>query len=194
MILINLLPEEFRVKPQDPQQGKYLKVAAGVGVLVLLLTFYFYTDYLGVSGKIKSLDAKWQQVQPQSQELNALKTEVEGPLKDEQRFLQQFVTTQKPVTQLMIWASELLPDGAWLEEVSLGHDQGKVDFVLRGTCMNSKTKTSIEQIETYLQGYKQKIPDAKLTLKTTRMDMGQIELTQFTANFDWSETSGAAAS
>ena len=194
MIQINLLPEEFRIKPPDPKKGQYLKIGIGVGSFVVLLTLYFFIDYCIVSKKIRDLDGKWKQVQPQSQELNALKTEVEGPLKQEQDFLQQFVTTQKPVTYLISWASELLPEGAWLEEIALSHDKEKVDFLLRGACMNSKGKTSIEQIEIYLQSLKQKMPDAKLTLKTSRIDIGQTELTQFVSNFDWNETSGATPS
>ncbi|MSR76978.1 MAG: CDP-alcohol phosphatidyltransferase family protein [Candidatus Omnitrophica bacterium] len=192
MIQINLLPAELRVKHQNPNQGTYLRIAVGVGVFISLLTLYFYADFWIVSGKINGLDGKWKQVQPQSLELNALKTEVEGPLKQEREFLQQFVTTQKPVTYLMAWANKLLPEGAWLDEMSLKRDSGKVNFVLHGSCMNTKSRTSIEQIEIYLQGFKEKMPDARLTLKTARMDIAQTELTQFTAKFSWSETSGAS--
>ena len=194
MIQVNLLPEEFRIKPKDPKKGQYARLGILFGSFFVLGTLYFFVDYLKISKAIHDLDGKWRQVQPQSQELNALKSQVEVVLKQEKQFLEQFVTTQKPVTHLMMWASELLPEGAWLEEMTLGHDKGKVNFLLRGSCMNSKVKTSIEQIEMYLQSLKQRMPDAKLVLKTSRLDVAQTELTQFSANFSWSETSGTVAS
>ena len=56
---------------------------------------------------------------------------------------------------------------------------------IKGLSLPSKEKSSIEAIEIYLHQLKEKIPDANLSLTTTRQTIEGTELTQFTANFAW---------
>ena len=73
MIEINLLPEEFWIQEQvEKKEVPVLKIGIGVGALLLILTVSFYFDYLGSSKKLKTVEAKWNEVQPQSKILSDL--------------------------------------------------------------------------------------------------------------------------
>lgn len=191
MIEINLLPEEFRIKEKvAKKEVPVIKIAIGAGVMLFILTISFYFDYLGAAKKMKVVDAKWVEVQPQAKVLNELKEEVEQVLKKEKDFLAQFVTTERPLTFTLQWLSEYLPGTAWLTHVSLEHKKDSVGLAIQGLCVSSKDKTSIEAIEEYLHELKQKMPQAKLSLTTARQFENDIETTRFTAVFEWAFDSG----
>ncbi len=185
MITINLLPQEFRPQLKSEQRIPYLKIAAICGILFAVLTIYFYVDLLLANAKLKRIQAAWAKIQPQSIALKKLEDTVEKTLNPEKNFLEGFVTVQKPLTLFMVWASELLPDGVWLTEFSMERKQEGGHLFIKGLALPSKEKSSIESIEIYLHQLKEKIPDANLSLTTTRQTLEEKELTQFTAHFDW---------
>jgi hypothetical protein len=185
MITINLLPPEFRVQPKSTRHVPYVKAAIAAGILLSLLTVYFYIDLLIAGSKLKKIQAEWAKIQPQSVELKKLENEVENILKPEKVFLESFVTSQRPLTSLMIWASELLPDNIWLTEFRMERKQDGGVFFLKGLAVPSKEKSSIEAIEIFLHHFKEKVPEANLSLTTTRQILEETELTQFLANFKW---------
>lgn len=187
MIRVNLLPEEFRVVKKDPQHLRYLAYGVlGIG-LFLLITAGLFVDFLIVSNKNAQIEREWKNIQPQFDELNKLRSEVEGNLRKEKDFVEQFITSDRPLTHLLTWASELLPETCWLQEMQLTRKKNGGDFLLKGLAFPSKENTSIAQIENYLQGIKEKMPDVKLSLMTTRQQMEGTDLTQFTANYRWGE-------
>ncbi len=191
MIEINLLPEEFRIKENVPQKEvPVLKIAIGGVVFFVLLSILFYFDYLGAKSKLKKSDAQWKVVQPQSKTLNDLQAEVENTLKTERDFLQRFVAADLPLTSVLQWLSDALPEKAWLTGVRLENSAEKHSLVVRGLCLPSKEQSSIEFIESYLHTLKEKMPEAKLSLTTARQIQDQVEVTQFTAIFDWISAGG----
>lgn len=185
MIKINLLPEEFRIQETRRDYGQYIKIAVAAFVFFILLTIFFYVDFILSSARLGKVEKKWSELQPQFNELNLLQKEVDGAMKQEREFMQQFVTTERPLTTVLEWTSELLPQTAWLIEIKVTQEKGVVNFLLKGLCLPAKGKTSIEQIDQYLQDLKKKMPDVRLSLQTTRNQIGEIEMTQFTSNFQW---------
>ncbi len=185
MITINLLPEELRVKEKIKRDIPILKLAAISGVLFSAITIFLYIDYIGSGSKLKRLEKEWVTLQPQSQRLNHLEQEVETLLKPENSFLNRFVTADKPVTLILSWVSELLPERAWLLETRLEREGEGARLFVKGVALSSKEKSSIEQIESYLHMMKEKIPEASLSLTTTRLEIEKTEVTQFVANFEW---------
>ncbi len=191
MIEINLLPEEFRIKEKVPQKEvPVVKIALGAVVFFVLLSILFYFDYLGAKNKLKKVDAQWKLVQPQSKTLNDLQSEVENILKTERDFLQRFVAAELPLTSVLQWLSDALPENAWLTSVRLENNPEKHSLVVRGLCLPSKSQSSIEFIESYLHILKEKMPETRLSLTTARQVQEQVEVTQFTAIFDWPSAGG----
>lgn len=185
MIQINLLPEEFRVKEKKGVSLPALKIVVGVSSIFILLTVIFYVDFILSTFKLRRLEAKWKEIQPQSRVLEQLRSEVEGDLKKEYDFMKSFVTTERPLANILVWASEFLPPTAWLTEVNLQHSKEAETLLIKGLCLPSKEKSSIEYIEDYLNHLKGKMPDAAITLTTNQQKMSDVEITQFIANFDW---------
>ena len=99
--------------------------------------------------------------------------------------MEQYVTTQRPLTHKLSWVSEFLPETAWLLEVKLERKGNSENFFIKGVALPSKTNSSIAQIETYLHDLKNKMAGANLSLTTTRQKLEGVDVTQFVANFQW---------
>ena len=185
MIQVNLLPEEFRVVEKKQMDLPILKIGIAAAALFVLLTIFFYIDFVFVSAKLHKIEVGWKKIQPEFVALNKLQSEVDNTLKQEKDFMEKFVTAQKPLTILLMWASEFLPPSTWLIELELKREGEGSQFLVKGLCLPSKSRSSIEQIEDYLQHLKEQMPDAALSLTTTRQKSEGVELTQFTASFVW---------
>lgn len=185
MIQINLLPEELREKKKNVERVPLTKIGIGVGVFMTLLTIGFYIDFLFSSVKCRTLEQTWEKAQPESGGLTQLQSEVEGILKQEKEFMERFVTTPRPLTHILMWVNEFLPERAWLVEFKLEREEEGGNILVKGLALSSKTQSSIEQIEAYLQKLKEKMPETQLSLTTIRQTFEGVELTQFIANFDW---------
>ena len=185
MIRINLLPEEFRVAPKRAEKIPLVKVAIAIGVVFAVLTAFFYIDYLLALTQRNQVQSRWEQVQPETLSLNQLRSEVEGTLKPEKDFFEQYVDTATSLTNLMMWVSQYLPETAWLTELKLEYGEKGAEFLVKGLCFSTKEKSSIEQVENYTQQLKAKIPSANLNLTTTRQELEGNQLTQFAILFNW---------
>lgn len=185
MITINLLPQELRHETKTTRQIPAKKVAIAAGAVFILLTLFFDIDLLLSHSKLRSLEKKWIELQPGSDGLKRLQSEVDSQLKPEKEFMDKYVTSPKPMTFILIWLSEFLPETTWLTEVTMERKGEGCDLLLRGLALPSKEKSSIEHIEEYLNHLQEKIPESKLSLTTTRQEIEQVELTQFTAHFTW---------
>lgn len=191
MIQINLLPEEFRIKESTAPAVPAAKIAAGLGALFVLVTAFFYIDYFVMISKQNKLETEWAKVKPQSQELYKLQNEVDGNLKKEKQFFETFVGAEKSLSSILTWVSEFLPETAWLTELKLDQDDKGSHLLIKGMAYSTQEKNSIEQIESYLNQLKSKMPSAKPSLTTTRQTIGETEVMNFVANFDWQSKEGA---
>lgn len=186
MIEINLLPEELR--PRKKKEATRIPVAAiamAAGALFAVLTVYFDLDFLAARSRMKTLEAQWQEVQPQALVLNQLKNEVENVLRPERDFLADHAAGEKILTSTWTWLSEYLPAHSWLTELKMIHDSQERSLVVKGLCLPSREKSSIEEIEGYLHQLKKKMKTAELSLTTSRQFIDQVELTHFTGIFQW---------
>lgn len=185
MITINLLPEEYRVREKKMPGGRAFTLTFLGASVFLLLTVFFFIDLLMSQAQLRGLEKEWRVLKPQADELKKLQTEVETKLKPEQNFFDAYVTTQKPLTYLLSWVSETLPDQIWLGEVKMERKEETAELFIKGYALSSKTQSSIQAIEAYLNQLKLKITDATLSLTTTRQSLEGHELTQFFASFEW---------
>ena len=66
MIQISLLPDEFRVKAKSTHKIPAVQIAVGVGILLSILTIYFYIDFLAASSELGKLNQRWKEVARQA--------------------------------------------------------------------------------------------------------------------------------
>lgn len=185
MLTINLLPTEFRVQKKNTVQLPYLKYAIIGGIVFMLVTVSFYFDYLAAVREFAEVEKTWKTLQPQSTQLKALENEVETVIKPERNFLSRHVVTGRPMTGFMVSLSELLPETAWLTEVKMEQKDGNQSLFLKGIVLPNKNSSGIEAVEKYVHDLQGKVPEAKLSLTTTRQKISTLEVTQFIANFEW---------
>ena len=186
MIRINLLPQELRIKKKAPSRPiPYKTLAIGIGAIFFILTIFFYADYWKQKIQLQQLEKAWKTAGPQLTELKALEAKIEGELKNEKVFLDTRLLAELPMTWVMSWINEFLPDRAWLTELNLDREGTYQVLILQGVALPSRERTSIEQIESFLYQFQQKLPHSRLALTTSKQTKDGQELMTFSARFEW---------
>jgi hypothetical protein len=186
MIKINLLPQELRRGKASTVRVPYGPLAILAGVLFLLMTFFFYGDYLRARSAYKSVQKEWTRLNPSLSQLKILETKIEVEMKGEKDFLEKNVLNTESMSQILSWVSEFLPPKGWLTGLKLERDGEGCRLTLKGVVLASRTQTGIEQIEEYFLKLRKKLPpQASVTLTTSREVKEKTEGTAFVANLEW---------
>lgn len=186
MIKINLLPPELHKRKKTTTRIPYIPLAVLACVLFLLLTLFFYGDYLRARSAYKSVKKEWVRLTPLMSQLKAMETKIEVEMRGEKDFLEMNVLGGDSMTRILFWASEFLPSGGWLTELKCERDGEGCRLALKGVVLPSRTQTGIEQIEEYMQKLKAQLPpQAKLALMTSKDTDENGEGTAFAAHWDW---------
>ena len=186
MIKVNLLPQELRKKKKSATRIPYTFLAILAGVLFLLLTVFFYGDFLKTRSAYKSVKADWTRLNPLMAQLKALETRSEVEMKGEKDFLEKNVLNTESMTRILFWVSEFLPPKGWLTELKAEREGEGCRLTLKGVVLASRTQTGIEQLEEYFQKLKVKLsPQTTVALTTSKEVKEKMGGTAFTAQLDW---------
>jgi hypothetical protein len=190
MIKINLLPQELRKGKATGLRIPYIPLALLAGVLFLLLTFFFYGDYLRARATYKNVQKEWARLSPLMGQLKALETKIDVEMKGEKDFLEKNVLNTESMTRMLSWVSEFLPPKGWLTEFRAEREGEGFRLTLKGVVLASRTQTGIEQIEEYFQKLRTKLPpQTTIALTTTKEVKEKTAGTAFVANIEWGVTS-----
>lgn len=188
MILINLLPLEFR--KQAARRGiPWLRGKPGqiVGIIFLGLTAIFYLQYLFGAQSVRSLQSQWLGLQKEVQRVGQIRKEIESGVKGEKDFLAQYAVSSFPLTSILNAVNALLPDSIWLIELRVSQESQESTLLLKGLSRASPRNSSLEDVEKYVRDLKERFPPGtNLLLTTSRQQKDSFELTLFTAVFSWS--------
>lgn len=186
MIKINLLPQELRKEKKNATRIPYVPLVILVGVLFLLLTLFFYGDYLRARSAYKIVQKEWARLNPLMAQLKALENKIEIEMRGEKDFLEKNVLNTDSMTRILSWVGEFLPSRGWLTELAVEREGEGCRLVLKGVVLPSRAQTSIEQIEEYLQKMKAKLPpETVFALTTSRESSEKLGGTAFVAHLEW---------
>ncbi len=185
MIKINLLPIELRKANKKSAPLPYLPLVILAGVLFLLLTLFFYVDYLNARGAYAKVHKEWVRLSPLMAQLKSMEAKVDVELKGEKDFLEANVFNTQPVTRILMWISEFLPQRCWLTDLEYERQGEGCRLALGGVIFPANNRTGIEDIEVFLNEIKKRIPTATLTLTTSKSSTKEGEGTSFSGNFEW---------
>jgi signal recognition particle subunit SEC65 len=186
MIKINLLPQELRKGKKAPSRFPYIPLAILGGTLFLLLTFFFYCDFLKGRSAYRIVQKEWAVLSPLMGQLKALENKIEIEMRGENDFLQKNVLNTDSMTRILSWVNEYLPSKGWLTELKAEREGEGCRLMLRGVVLPSRTQTGIEQIEEFLQKLKTKLPSQTAVVLTTSKEVKEkVSGTAFTANLEW---------
>jgi hypothetical protein len=189
MIKINLLPLELRKVKKSATRVPYRPLTILGAVLFLLLTLFFYGDYLRARSSYEEVHKEWLRLSPLMVKLKALEKKIEIEMKGETEFLEKNILNTESMTQILSWSSEFLPARGWLTELLAEREGEGCRLTLKGVVLLSRAQTGIEQIEEYLQKLKKKLPPkATLILTTSKQPASKGEGTVFSADFEWGVT------
>ncbi len=189
MITINLLPQELRKMKKSATSIPYIPLVILAGVLFLLMTFFFYGDYLRARSAHKIVQKEWVRLNPFLAQLKALETRVEVEMKGGKDFLEKNVLNTESMTRILFWVSEFLPPKGWLTELKAEREGEGCRLTLKGVVLASRTQTGIEQIEEYFQKLRTKLPSqTAIALTTSKEVKEKVEGTAFVANLEWGVT------
>ena len=187
MILINLLPTEFRKAAfGDPKMRRWIRLLQASGALFAGLTLIFYVQYLLESRTLKTLQNQWQSLEADAQRVQQIRDEMAQGSGAEKKFIEGFIISPFLATQILSGVSELLPDSIWLLELRLVRQPQNNSLLVKGMSLSGKDRTSVQKIEKYLGDLKAIFPEnIELVLTTSRQQKDRVELTFFTAIFKW---------
>jgi hypothetical protein len=186
MIKINLLPQELRKGKATASRIPYIPLIILAGVLFLLMTFFFYGDYLRVRSAYKRVRKEWAMLSPSLMQLKALETKIEVDMKGEKDFLEKNVLNTESMTRILSWVSEFLPTKGWLTQLRAEREGEGCRLTLEGVVLASRTQTGIEQIEEYFRKLKMKLPpQTSIAVVTSRGVKDMPGATAFVAHLDW---------
>lgn len=187
MILINLLPTEFRKTAlHDPRMRGWIRVFQASGALFVVLTLIFYVQYLFASRTLKTLQTQWQSLEVDAQRVQQMKDEMAQGSGAEIKFLETYITSTFRTSQILTGVSALLPDSMWLIELRLVRQPQNASLLIKGMSFPGIDRTSVQEIEKYLGDLKAKLPEnVDLVLTTSRQQKNKAESTFFTAIFKW---------
>lgn len=186
MIKVNLLPQELRKEKTGTPRFPYIPLAILAGVLFLLMTFFFYGDYLRARSAYNSVKKEWAGLNPSLAQLKAMESKVDVEMKGEKEFLEKNVLNTESMTQILMWVSEYLPAKGWLTGLKAEREIGGFRLTLRGVVLATRSQTGIEQIEEYFRKLRAQLPPQNtLALTTSKDPKAQGEGTSFVANLEW---------
>lgn len=186
MIQVNLLPQDLRKKNVSSARMRFMPFVILGGVLFLLMTLFFYFDYLHVRSAYRSVHGEWSRLNPLMAQLKALENKIEIEMRGEKDFLEKNVLNTESMTRILASASEFLPPKGWLTALQIDRAGTGCVLILRGVVLSTRAQTGIEQIEVYLQKLKAQLPrEAMLELTTSKDASVKSQGTAFTAQFVW---------
>ena len=189
MIKINLLPQELLKGKADATRIPYIPLALLAGVLFLLMTFFFYGDYLKARSTYEGVRKEWIKLSPLLAQLKTLEQHVAVEMKGEKDFLEANVLNKEPITQILYWVSDFLPSRGWLTQLKTEREGGGCRLSLEGVVLASRTQTGIEQIEEYFQKLRTKLPpQTSVAVATSKGANEKTEETIFVAQLEWGVT------
>jgi Tfp pilus assembly protein PilN len=185
MIKINLLPIECRKANKKASPIPYLPLIILGSVLFLLLTLFFYVDYLSTRTAYVKVRKEWIRLSPLMAQLKSMENKVDVEMKGEKAFLEANVLNTQPITRILMWASEFLPPRCWLTNLEIERQGEGSHLELEGVVFPSNNRTGIEHIEGFLNKLKMQLSTATLTLTTSKTSTKDVEGTSFVAHFEW---------
>lgn len=188
MIKINLLPLQLRKSKASTTRIPYIPFAVLGGGLFVILTLFFYTDFLKARSSYQKVHAEWIRVSPVMGQLKAMENKVEIEMRGEKEFLEKNILNTDSMTNLLESVSKYLPEKGWLTELKAERDGEGCRLILQGVVLPSRTQTGIEQIEEYSNKLKADFPPPTTLTLTTSKDTKTGEGTAFTANLEWGIT------
>lgn len=200
MILINLLPQELRIKEIKRINIPYRPIAFVIFLIFLLLSLYNLFLFIRVRERHRNFSKQWKALEPRSNEADLLERELGATIVTEVDFYDGLVDPPLETARILNLVSDLIPESAWLTQLEFKRDNKDMQLILNGLARTSGKASKLIEIQNFANGLKDKMeeslgpasqasPNVKKKIKVTvttssqKADAEKAETILFTAAF-----------
>ena len=183
MILINLLPQELRVKERKKLNLPYRQVGVIVFIIFLIITLYNLFVYVRLRQTFRRLDAEWKSHAPEYGEAEVLEKELGAGILAEMDFYDSFVEPPLEAARLLNIISDLVPNSIWFDQLKFERNQKAIRLLLTGFSNSTSRVSKLIDIEKFTNELKEKIEDfMKPAAKMSSSFKKRIKVTVITSS------------
>ena len=156
MILINLLPQELRLKEAGRKLDiPYRLIAICVFVIFLGLSLYNLFLYVRIREELRGMENQWKGISVKNAQAEKLEAELGvGGLFAELDFYSTFVDPPLETAQVLNLVSDLTPKSAWLTQLKFERVQKEMQLVLNGLAESTGKSSKLIEIQNFANGLK----------------------------------------
>ncbi len=197
MILINLLPEELRLKEVKHINIPYRQIVLGIFAILIIFTLFNFIKYLKVRTEHNKLQKQWQQMAEKSTKADELEKELGATIIAEVDFYDTLVDPPLQTARILNMLSDTIPKGVWLTELRFGRKKKDLEMIVIGLSQSTNGSQLVEiqnfsnnlkvQMEKFMVPESQQATDLRNRLKVSvvtssrKSPDSRNDLTQFTA-------------
>ncbi len=197
MILINLLPQEMRLKESKYIRIPYIKIAIGIFLLVFVLTIYNLIVYVRIRGEYGTLQKQWNRLAEKSAQANALENELGSSITTEVDFYDSLVDPTLSTARILNIISDLIPKSVWLTELNFSRKKKDLDLTLVGMSNSLGETSKLVDIQNFINSLKAEMEkfisppmqtnqavkgNLKASVTTSSTKSENMDVTQFNAS------------
>jgi hypothetical protein len=159
MILINLLPTEFRVREKTKYEIPYKLIAISGFVLFLLLSLYNLFLFVRIREEQRALKGQWEHLARPSAEADMLQRELGMQVVAEIDFYDTFVDPDLEVARVLNLVSDLIPKSLTLVDLQFVRKAREFKLMLRGISESPSQDSKLIEIQNYVNGLKDQLEE-----------------------------------
>jgi len=159
MILINLLPQEYRILEKPKSKITYQHIFVAAFALFLLFSVYHLFLYLQIHQENRSLNAQWESLKVSNAQADQLITELGSSILAEVDFYDAFVDPSLQAARILNLVSDLIPKNLFLTEVKFLRKGHEFQVFLLGVSETPRAGTTLVEIQNYANGIKKQLEE-----------------------------------
>ncbi|OGW85493.1 MAG: hypothetical protein A3C35_05925 [Omnitrophica bacterium RIFCSPHIGHO2_02_FULL_46_11] len=175
MILINLLPQELRIKETKKLNIPYRLIAVCVFVIFLGLSIYNLFLYVSVREEFRKLEKQWSAIEAKSIQADQLEAEVGGGgMAAEIDFYDTFIEPPLETAHILNLVSDLTPKSAWLAELKFERVQKEMMLVLNGVSESAGKSSKLIEIQNFSNSLKDQMEQVTSASSPSAMNQPSV--------------------
>lgn len=201
MILVNLLPQQLRLKETRRINIPYKPIVAGIFLIFLIFALYNLFLYVRVREEHRGLQRQWSSLAEQSAKADLLERELGVTILAEVEFYDALVDPNLEAAKVLNLISDLIPKSVWLTQLKFVRAQKEMQLVLNGLSESTGKSSKLIEIQNFANKLKDEMEKVigpvsavgpgvnkqikvAVTTSSQKGEVGKAEVTQFAATFE----------
>jgi hypothetical protein len=159
MILVNLLPKEYRVSDKPKYSVSFRWGALAMFLCFLAVSLFNLYEYVGLRNESRSLQAQWQKIEGPSREADQLQFELGASVLSEIKFYDTFLDPPFEMALMLNLISDLIPRSLTLQNLKLSRHGHEFEVIMNGISETWSEKSKLVEIQNFANGLKDQLEE-----------------------------------